>query len=478
MALKWKELELVLAEARKSLEGSILQKIHQTGEIAKGESFIFQGYQSEGGAWRLWASLLPEQTFVCLLPVQEKMDSAAEPLHFVMILRKHLIGKSILKIEQLGSDRLFMIHFSDSLSLLFELIPRRANLILLENWNSESRCGRCLGSHRQVTLQTGGQYELPPPPGALKEDVRDWVKGAKNKNLAVAAFYKDALSNLEFSNLKRKWQQAVKQQEKKIHAVRMQAEKDIKDAKEAELYQQKGKILTANLYKLGPKKFPNEKKIILDEIEITLDLQKSFADNAENHFKKSKKFTRAVGELERRYQELNNKENTLKQLMQKIEATKASSELEKLREALEEENVQTGSQEVGKKSSEAKPFLVLESTEGFLIYCGRNQEENRRVTFQEAKGNDVWMHLRGVPGAHVVIKSQKNKTVPLQTLLEAAQATLYYSKIRKGKRAEVDYTFKKYVRAIKGTLAEVTYTENKTLYVESDAEVLKKIIRE
>ena len=129
-----------------------------------------------------------------------------------------------------------------------------------------------------------------------------------------------------------------------------------------------------------------------------------------------------------------------------------------------------------KEPEEAKPYLEVESSDGFLILCGRNQEENRRITFREAKGNDLWVHVKGQPGAHVVIKEQRNKTVPLSTLLEAAQLCLYHSKIRKGKRAEVDYTRRKYVRAIKGTLAEVTYTGNKTLYVEADPEALKRLM--
>src|SRR5690606_26497552 len=108
--------------------------------------------------------------------------------------------------------------------------------------------------------------------------------------------------------------------------------------------------------------------------------------------------------------------------------------------------------------------------------CGRNQEENRRVTFQESRGNDIWMHVRGMPGAHVVVLSQKNKTVPLQTLLEAAQITLYHSKIRDGRKGEVDYTFRKYVRPIKGTLAEVTYTENKSLLVAASGEEYRGIM--
>ena len=213
-----------------------------------------------------------------------------------------------------------------------------------------------------------------------------------------------------------------------------------------------------------------------------MDTAKNYADNAENFFKKAKKFTRASGELVGRVQELEKKLAALDELAAKIEVAKEEAQLETLRKSAEKLEVQAPAAGEAKKKekqdTQAKPFLAIKSSDGFLIYCGRNQEENRRVTFQEARGNDMWLHVKGMPGAHVVVKGQKNKTVPLSTLLEAAQITLYHSKIRKGKRAEVDYTFRKNVKAIKGTLAEVTYTGNKTLYVEADPEVLKKILSE
>jgi predicted ribosome quality control (RQC) complex YloA/Tae2 family protein len=164
-----------------------------------------------------------------------------------------------------------------------------------------------------------------------------------------------------------------------------------------------------------------------------------------------------------------------------IEAALDEEALEKIGKDFEKEGLEIPEKPTGvdekKNDPTAKLFLEVQSSDGFKILCGRNQEENRRVTFRESKGNDVWVHVKGLPGAHVVVKEQRNKTVPLSTLLEAAQLCLYHSKIRKGKRAEVDYTQRKYVRAIKGTIAEVTYTGNKTLYVEADPEALKRLLR-
>jgi predicted ribosome quality control (RQC) complex YloA/Tae2 family protein len=297
---------------------------------------------------------------------------------------------------------------------------------------------------------------------------------------AVAAHYWEAQEKGGFGSYQRLWRQAWKTHAKRIQTALENAKRDLEQAQEAELFQQRGMALVGELYQLGPKKYPKEKKIQLGELEIPLDPAKTFAENSELLFKKAKKLHRAVGELEGRMKELARRNSLYEDIGKKIETAKNEQELEKNAEFFTAEGIPIPERPTGtevKKSSEAKLFLELQSTDGFTILCGRNQDENRQVTFRESRGSDIWLHVKGVPGAHVVVKAQKNKTVPLNTLLEAAQVCLYYSKIRKGKRAEVDYTPRKNVKAIKGTLAEVTYTGNKALYVEADSEVLKKILR-
>jgi predicted ribosome quality control (RQC) complex YloA/Tae2 family protein len=47
------------------------------------------------------------------------------------------------------------------------------------------------------------------------------------------------------------------------------------------------------------------------------------------------------------------------------------------------------------------------SPSGTIIYVGRNRRGNEYLSLNIARNNDLWMHARGVPGAHVVIKQQK-----------------------------------------------------------------------
>jgi predicted ribosome quality control (RQC) complex YloA/Tae2 family protein len=374
------------------------------------------------------------------------------------------------------------MHFENGMSLLFELLPRRANLLLVDSWNSSERTARSIQSFRTISLAPGAIYKLPPLPPTSSEEVRAFSagqpKGPYAYHRAVAAHFWSGVQETGFSSVKRGWRQAWKTHTKKIDTALKNLRADLSSSQEAELFHRRGLALVNRLFELGAKSFPKTKTIELDGLVIPLDPSKNFADNSEVFFKKSKKMNRAVDELAGRAEALEKKVKDLAIVSQKIEEAETEEDLGKLAPAFETEGVPVPDSNAEEKDMPAaKAFLEVKSTDGFRILCGRNQSENRKVTFQEAKGNDTWLHVKGIPGSHVVIKGMKNKTIPLSTLIEAAQLCLFHSKIRKGKSAEVDYTQRKNVRAIKGTIADVTYTGNKTLYLDADPELLKKLLR-
>jgi predicted ribosome quality control (RQC) complex YloA/Tae2 family protein len=88
----------------------------------------------------------------------------------------------------------------------------------------------------------------------------------------------------------------------------------------------------------------------------------------------------------------------------------------------------------------------------------------------------MWFHVRGRPGSHAVIPVQPGKSVPLETLLDAANIVIHYSSNGQNwGKTEVDYTFKKYVKRIKDS-TEASYTNNKTLIVELDPLRMKRLL--
>jgi predicted ribosome quality control (RQC) complex YloA/Tae2 family protein len=124
-----------------------------------------------------------------------------------------------------------------------------------------------------------------------------------------------------------------------------------------------------------------------------------------------------------------------------------------------------GKQAQQRKGPEGGAPLRRQSSDGFTLLVGKNSRQNEAVTFHEASAGDMWLHARGVPGAHVIVKSG-GRPVPETTLAEAAALAAYYSQAREAGNVPVDYTQQRYVRHMKGGgPGMVIYERERTLHV-------------
>ena len=79
---------------------------------------------------------------------------------------------------------------------------------------------------------------------------------------------------------------------------------------------------------------------------------------------------------------------------------------------------------------------------------GRNRKENEHLSLRVARDPDVWMHVRGCPGAHVVLQMSrvKGKAPPSDECLQmAADLAAFYSEARDEKKALVTYTAPRHI---------------------------------
>jgi predicted ribosome quality control (RQC) complex YloA/Tae2 family protein len=103
---------------------------------------------------------------------------------------------------------------------------------------------------------------------------------------------------------------------------------------------------------------------------------------------------------------------------------------------------------------------------------GRNARQNEDVTFTRAGSRDLWLHVRGQPGAHVVIKSGE-RAVPEDVVRRAAELAAYYSPARGEGRVDVDVTERRFVRRVRrGHPGLVTYRNERTLVVEGRSDLI------
>jgi predicted ribosome quality control (RQC) complex YloA/Tae2 family protein len=93
--------------------------------------------------------------------------------------------------------------------------------------------------------------------------------------------------------------------------------------------------------------------------------------------------------------------------------------------------------------------LRIVSSDGIPILVGRSARQNDALTFGLARPDDLWLHARGVPGAHVVVRGE-GRAVPERTVAEAARLAAQHSKARHDTAVDVIVTERRNVRRIPG----------------------------
>ena len=191
--------------------------------------------------------------------------------------------------------------------------------------------------------------------------------------------------------------------------------------------------------------------------EITVSLKPSLnpAENAERYFRKA---GRVHMESERLQEKLRNSMKRTEELIKELE-TKAE---------ISEEEAASRLQALSKDRNppEGGPLeFVLPG--GWRCLAGRNAVQNDRLTFRVASRDDIWLHARGVPGAHVIIRRDGRPDNPGEAALEEAAAIAARHSSSNG-IVPVDWTLARYVRRIKGGgPGQVTYSREKTVFAES-----------
>ncbi|MBQ7934612.1 MAG: DUF814 domain-containing protein, partial [Lachnospiraceae bacterium] len=116
------------------------------------------------------------------------------------------------------------------------------------------------------------------------------------------------------------------------------------------------------------------------------------------------------------------------------------------------------------------------SSDGYHIYVGKNNFQNDELTFKFATGNDWWFHAKGIPGSHVVVKTDGATELPDRVFEEAGRLAAYYSKGRGQEKVEIDYIQKKHVKKpAGGKPGFVVYYTNYSLMIDDDISGLQLI---
>lgn len=189
-----------------------------------------------------------------------------------------------------------------------------------------------------------------------------------------------------------------------------------------------------------------------ETLQIQLDPAKMPVEQAQQMFKTAAKWGRAAQAIPVRRAKLHQDLEFLAQLGNDLRLAENQPEIAAVREEIEQAGFLPQSQKkvaktrVGPAASQPLRYI---SPQGFAILVGRNARQNDRVTFTLAKAEDLWLHVRGAPGAHVVVRSG-GQPLTDETLKMAAQLAGYYSSQRGERAVEVAFTRGRFVTRVPG----------------------------
>ncbi|HZJ76188.1 MAG TPA: NFACT family protein, partial [Oscillospiraceae bacterium] len=257
---------------------------------------------------------------------------------------------------------------------------------------------------------------------------------------------------------------------------------DLKKGYNAEKYKLYGNLITANIYQMER----NQDKIELinyydenhDIVTVPLDKKLTPAQNAQRYFKMYNKAKTTIYEVNNQIKKTKKEIDYLEQIIINIEQSTHMSDIEETRVELEEIGIlKRKITKKGASHSKKSNYLKYISSEGFEIFVGKNNKQNDNITFKISSRDDLWFHVKDMPGSHVILKLE-NKTPSDLSVSEAAALAAYHSKAKNSTKVTVDYTKRKNVKKQRGAKpGMVIYDNYSTILVDSDEKSVFKSIR-
>ncbi len=362
----------------------------------------------------------------------------------------------LYSLEMVGKDRILKMNFRKGFeiySLIFEVFPQRPNLYLLDGE------GKILHSFNPV-----GQ-SLYTPPKNLKEN--DFLTlDPSITHSSIEKNFEEKEREFTFKLMKQRIQSELQQKVKKNAKQQKKCLTDLERCLHWGDIQHEGVLLQANLYRLSK----GMTEVVVSDweqegqlITIALNGRRSPHQEIEFRFKLSKKLK---GGLIHQQKILDKLQEEGKQLELLVNEGETLTNLASLQMFASRVGISLEPPSPVEKILKALPYYEFKSSSGFSIWAGRNAIGNDKLTFSYARGSDWWLHVNDFPGAHVVIHLPKNQPLDEETLQDALQIALAYSKAKDRGEAEICLTQCKYVSRLgKNQPGKVQISQHRTLYV-------------
>ncbi len=250
---------------------------------------------------------------------------------------------------------------------------------------------------------------------------------------------------------------------------------ELRDCERADELRKYGDLITANLWQLTR----GQTEVELTDYEawneetgeygtcvITLDERLSPTSNAQKYYKKYIKARNAKVELQKQLEIGEAELSYIYTVFDALSHAETAADLAEIRDELYRSGYASRMKGYAAPRKQPAPTVAkFRTTNGYLVYCGKNNLQNEHITHKLADKNDYWFHAKGVPGSHVVMVTGGEEP-DAQDFTDAASIAAHYSKAAGGAQIPVDYLLVRHVRKVPGAKPGfVVYHTNWTAYV-------------
>jgi len=481
-SLNWKEIDLVLEEL--ALAGCFVQEIHQP----RHDRLVLHLFRS-GRQFAVLVSL--SSRFPRLHILTEKLANPGTPLRFASFLRARIRGGKIETAEQLRSEsdpslgerivRAGIRRGDESMVLWIRLWGAAANALLtdadgtiLDAFYRRPKRGEISGapfdprgSGKARPREAAGVVQRVPGPRREPRPASDYavreLPGEGSFNERLEAYFRDFEGRDDREKAAAQAEAELEMSENKLFANLEKLRSRLSEYGNLERFRELGDLLTSSLHLLRKgERWIRVQDYYHGDAEVEIELRPDFtpAQNAESYYERHRKARLGRGKVEKEIADL---EATLSRIRAQREALASNPDPQSL--------VRTA-----QRAAQARKPLRDAGTPGLVFYSppyrilvGRTAAENDTLLRSRVRGNDWWFHARDWPGAYVFVKAQPGKSLPLETMLDAAALAVHFSKGKTSGQGDVYYTQVKYLRRAKGAKrGTVLPTQEKNLHVKLD----------
>lgn len=417
--------------------------------------------------WRLGIGIGPHAVGVGRLPATPRFTADRNhPL--VAGLRAHLVGRQVTE-ARLEAQRIVVIGStgdgasSDRVELTAE-IGRRGRLTLLAE-------GRRIA-------------QLPPDAGASpprdvaatceapREDSGLELLSASDRHAETAAWH--AL------------RRAVRRSHRRLERRREAIASDLARAETIPQLERAGHLLLAH----GSQVPRGAREAVLadwetgEPVHIPLDPTQPAAAQAPSFFARARRLKRGMETMRERLRATERSLSEMGALRADVEAPGDGTDPEREIAARWARATALGVRPSGPRTSPSapkaaarRPFVRYLGARGRPILVGRGAQDNDALTLRTAKPGDLFLHVRGVTGAHVIVPKPKGEACPSELLVDAATLAAHFSDARGEAQLDVSYVERRYVRKPrKSPAGAVVLERQKVLHLRVDPERLRRLL--